>query len=98
WIVPAYASSVFRRIALRHLVENLGVVLQRLEPMREIFRDVQHSSIFRGELHREILLERRRGWPQIDNDVINRSRSTPHQLCFREWGGLVMHSPERPFP
>src|SRR5260370_15195016 len=39
-IVPAHASRVFRRIPLPHLVENLGVVLQRLEPVSEIFRDI----------------------------------------------------------
>jgi len=55
WIVPANSSGVFRRIALRHLVENFGIVLQGLESMCEIFRDVQHPSIFCRELRGEIL-------------------------------------------
>src|SRR6267143_4569705 len=48
WIVPPHAPRVFRRISLCHLVEHFRIVLERLEPVSEIIRDIQHPVVFRG--------------------------------------------------
>ena len=44
-IIPADATPVFWSVELRHLIEDLCVVFQRLKPMGEALRDVQHPSI-----------------------------------------------------
>lgn len=81
-IVPADAPCVFRGIKLGHLVKDLGVIFEGLKSMSEPFGDVDHLAVLRGELDGDVLLERWGRSPQIDEDVINTSRYTPHQLRF----------------
>jgi hypothetical protein len=61
--------GVLRRIELRDLIEDLGVVLERLEAMGEPGRDVHSFSVVRGEDNGEVLAERRRLGPEVDDDV-----------------------------
>lgn len=97
-IVPAYAARMFRREILRHLVENFSVILEGLEAVGKFLRDVEHFTIRRGELDGKMLLEGWRGTPDVDNDVIDRSRCAPYKLCFRKRNSLVMHSSQSAFP
>src|SRR5690349_21072212 len=91
-IVPADSTGILGRIILGHLVEDLGVVLQGLKPMREVFRDVQHLPVLRGELNAEMLPKCRRGGAQVDDDIIDRSDRTTYQLHFRVRTNLKMHT------
>ena len=82
---------------LAHLVENFGVLLQRLEAVGKPFGDEEHGAVLRGKLDGKVLLERRRGRPQVNDDVINRSRGTPHELGFRKRRNLEVHASQRAF-
>ena len=44
-VVPPDPPSSVRSMELRHLVEHLGVVLQRLESMGNPFRHVEHPIV-----------------------------------------------------
>lgn len=88
---------MFCRKGLGHLIEDLGVVPQRLEPVRKPFRDEEHGAVLRGEFDGKILLERRGRRPQVDDDVINRSPGASYELRFRKRRNLEMHAAQRPF-
>jgi hypothetical protein len=88
---------MFRGIKLGHLVEDFCVVLQGLESVGEIFWDVKHPPVFRGELDGEVLLERGRRRTQVDDGVKDRSRCTPHKLRLRKGSGLEMHPAQSAF-
>ena len=83
---------MFAGIELGHLIEDFRIVFQRLEAVRESFGNVEHSVIRRRQFRREMLAERRRRPPEIDNDVRDRARGTANQLCLRERGDLEMHA------
>lgn len=71
WIVPADSTGILGRIILGHLIEDLGVVLESLKPVRKIFRDVQHLPVLSGKLNAEMLPKCRRGGTQVDDDIID---------------------------
>src|SRR5918992_3206845 len=71
-VVPPHPAGVFGGVKLRHLVEDLGLVCQRLKPMGEAFGDVKHLAIVRRQFHSHPLREGRRIGPQVDDHVINR--------------------------
>src|SRR6202008_4638847 len=68
-VVPAKAARAFRRVELGYLIRNLGVVLQGDEAMRELFRDVEHLPVFRGQREREVLPEGRRTRAQVGDHI-----------------------------
>jgi hypothetical protein len=83
---------MFRSVELRHLIEDFGVVFQRLKAMGEVLRYVQHLSVSCRQYERKMLFECRRSSTKVDNDVVNRAPGTPHNLCFRVGRGLKMHA------
>ncbi len=89
---------MFRGEVLRHLVKDFRVILESLKSVCEFLGDVEHFVVLRRKLDGKMLLERWRGTPDVDDDVIDRSRCAPYKLCFRKRNSLVMHSPQRAFP
>src|ERR1700719_859138 len=95
-IVPAHPSSAFRGIDIRHLVENLRRIFERLEPVGEILRNVKHAVISGGQFDAKPLFEGWRSDPKINKDIVDRTHGAAHNLHLAMRGSLIMHSPKRP--
>jgi len=91
-IVPANAVRVLGRIELRDLVEHLGVVLERLEAVREPGRHVQHPAVFRGEDDRKVPREGPRLRAQIEDHVVDRAARAADDLRLGEGRLLIVHA------
>ena len=57
--------------------------------------DVESESVLVVELEAEVLSVRRRAWPQVENDVVDRPSDAPNHLRFLERRGLVVHAANR---
>src|SRR6266851_2550087 len=94
-IIPADAARKIRRVELRHLIEDLGLILERLESMREALGNVKHVALLRREHDAEMLLKHWRAAPEVEDHVVDRTPRAANQLCLLVRGGLKMHSAKR---
>ncbi len=72
-IIPPYTPSMLRRVKFRHLIENLGVVLQRHKSVGKTLGDVKHLVIIRAKDQAEMFFECSRIPPKVDDGIINRT-------------------------
>src|SRR5579862_64958 len=91
-IIPTYATTMLWGVERSHLVENFSVVFESHKTMSEVFGHIQHLVILAAERHRNILLERRRVWTKINDDVVNGSVCTAHQLRLGCRCNLIVHA------
>src|SRR5262245_30650558 len=84
------------RVELRDLVEDLAVVLEGLEAVRQSLRDVHRLAAVRAQLDREVPVERRGASAKVDDDVVDRATGAAHELGLGERLDLVVHSAQRP--
>src|SRR5881227_3325901 len=47
-ITPAHAAATLRKVRRRHLIEDFRLILERLEAVSKILRDVKHSPVAGG--------------------------------------------------
>ena len=96
-IIPPHAPCTLWMEELRHLIEDFRLVLKCLESMSYTFRNVHHPPIFPRQFSRYPLLERRRGGPQVEHDIIDCSPRTTNELCFFVRDGLIVHPSQSSF-
>ena len=89
-------ALTIRRVELADLVARLRAVAQRLITMREALWHVEGAAVLLVQLDGNVLEVGRAFRPQIYDDVENRAACAAHQLGFRRWGKLEMHSAQRP--
>ena len=95
WVIPSHTPCTLWMEELRHLIQDFRLILKRLESMGYTFRNVQHPPILPRQFSRYPLLERRRGGPQVEHDIINRSLRATNELCFFVRRDLIMHASQR---
>src|SRR5262245_36111145 len=83
---------------LRDLVEDLGVVLERLEAMGEPGRYVDHPAVDRAEHHRRVAGERGRARAEVDDHVVDGAPGTADELRLGPGRHLIVHSAECALP
>ena len=94
-IVPQHAAIVRRRVGARHLVEHLGVGLERAEAVREADRHEELRPVLGRNLGGDVAAEGRRAAPQIDRDVEDAPARHPDQLGLGVRRGLEMQAADR---
>src|SRR5690606_12771561 len=87
-------AAEFRTVGRRNLVEDLRLVLQRLEAMGETAGCVEHHAVLCIELGREPAPVGRGGGTQIDDHVEDAAPYAADQLRLGPVAGLVMESPQ----
>ncbi len=91
WIIKAKTTIVTGSKEFGHLVGDFGVVLQRLEPVRDQARNIQCSSISRAEFNGKMFQIGRRSCAEIDHDIPDCPAHTTYDLHFRYWRHLHVH-------
>ena len=81
-VIPPNTPRIIRRIELRDLVEDFGVVLEGLKSMSEVFRNIQRFAVVGGKFHTKVLLERRRFWTKVNYHVVDCSAAAAYELYF----------------
>src|SRR5688500_11868493 len=81
-IVPSHAALRHRHMRFTDQIEHFGVIFQRLEAVRESFRDVQRFAITRRQCDGEPLQVASRPWTEVDDHVVHCTANTTNQLCF----------------
>ena len=76
------------------MVEQLGIVGQRLEAVREALRHENHLAVSGGKLHAEPLQEGGGAAAQVDDDVPYGPGDAADQLGFLMRRHLEMHAPD----
>ena len=89
-IVEPDRSVMLRRIALGHLVDDLGVGNERHEAVRKTLRHQDLVPLLRRNLERQPGAERRRAFPNVDRDVEDRAADDPDQLVLGKGRQLVV--------
>src|SRR6266511_4045271 len=92
-VVVAQAPGRVRLVELRHLVEDLGVVLEGEEAVREALGNVQHPAVAGGQLDADVLAEGGRVRTQVDDHVVDRSVAAADQLGLLVRRRLPVHAP-----
>src|SRR5690625_612332 len=96
-IVVAEAAFVFRAVEFADLIEDFGVVRQRLISVSAERRDVECAVIFGGEFDGEVFEKTWRIGSKIDDDVVDGTAGASDQFGFGCWRNLVMHSSKDAF-
>src|SRR6266480_183143 len=89
-IVPKHASVVFRRVVVRHLVNDLGIRFQRAESMREPDGNKKLVPVGGTDDARHVLPIRRASLSQVNRHVKDRSPDHAHELDLGERRNLEM--------
>ena len=82
-IVPRDGPFARRIVERRAFVDDIAVVGERAEPVRESHRHPQHLLVLVVQLHSEPLTELRRAGADVDGDVEHRSATAADQLSLR---------------
>src|SRR5262249_8563413 len=82
-------------VELRDEVKELGVVLQRLEPVRATLRNVQRIASRRRQLHCRPMAVRRGVRAQIDGDVERGAARAGDELGLGLWSRLEVEAAQR---
>lgn len=94
-ILGMHAHLRIRGIGGSVQIEHLATTGQRLESMREAFRNEQRFAAFTIKHHAVPMQERARTLAQIDRHVEDLSLHTGDQLRVRMRADLQMHAPHR---
>ena len=82
-------------IKLRHLIQNLYVIDERLETMRKSLGNVKRTPVVCRQLYCVPFSCGSGSLTQIDDDVPDCAARAAHQLCFRVWFCLEMKPAKR---
>ena len=93
-IIIADAAVAFLAVEIIHLVAELHVVRQRLEPVAEAAGDHEHAFVFRAELHGDPLLIGGAPFAQIHGHVQDGAPGYADQLGLRHRRVLEMNAAE----
>ena len=80
------------RVVAVHLVDDLGVRLQRTEAVRKAFRHEQLVALGRAQHHGDMPAVTRRARADINRDIEDRAGRGPHQRGLRHRRGLEMQA------
>src|SRR5688572_6071342 len=94
-VVPAHPAVVAGRVDGRDLIEDFGVVFERLEAVGELARQVEHPAVVGRQFRADPLLEGRRVGAQVYAHVEDRAARAAHELALRVRGGLEVHPAQR---
>src|SRR5437867_1369755 len=94
-VVPPHASGGTWMVELRHLIENLAAVLERLVPVGQPLRNIDHAEIVARELEGQPVAEGGRSGPDVQGHVVDRPAGASDQLRLRVGRDLVVHSAKR---
>ena len=86
---PAADSGTVGR---RHLVADLGLVLETLIAMRDSVGDIEHPPVAGAELGAEPMAEGRRAGAKIDHDIEDAAAGAADKLHLRMRLALIMHA------
>src|SRR4029453_19610019 len=92
-VVVAQTPGRVRLLERRHLVEDLGVVLEGQEAVREALRNVQHPAVAGGQVDADVLAEGGRVQAQVDDHVVDRPVGAADQLGLLVRRPLPVHAP-----
>ena len=95
-VIESVSILAGRRMRSAHLIDDLGVVDERLEAVCNIWRKVQRAVILGCEFHHHMLAVGCRIGPNVDRDVHDRAPGAPNSLRFPIRGYLQMQAPQRP--
>src|SRR5205807_95560 len=79
-IVPPEPPVMFRRIVAVHLVDDLGIGLERAEPVGKPLGNKELVAFLGTEHETHMMSVGCRAVPEIDRDIEDRTRRDAHQL------------------
>ena len=94
-VVPADPAGRLRHVVVRHLVEDLGVVLEGLVALCESLGDVGEALVGGGQLDAEPFDAGRRVGAQVDHDEEDRAARAADELDLGVRRLLVVQAAER---
>ena len=94
-VVVPNAAAEFWFVKVAHLIEDFGVIFKGLKAMSETDRNVEHLTVFGGELTRNPFSKSWRSRTDVNEDIENRSAYAPNDLRFGAWGYRIVEGSNR---